>query len=317
MRPTAVRVDELIGWVLAPPCITGYPKMATTNNVDIHIIAEARKGKKGCYVNYVCRGDELGKAIMLVLDDLKSLRLRDPRVSLADIYERSTKLDGFVRCAAKRLYRSYDIHTWPADTPDRGFMFPLGVVPIEQETPFDVDDIAEGYRIFAEDSWHFIEIMTDGRRLYSVLRSLFKYIMAPQTLDIGLSSHWDETGVTEIWRAEKAMSGNKILHYLKDKQLDIIHNGYVDFAVLSRAVDRVLAVSDHKIITFYSKTNADIRLVRPAVRALGFHRRKHLRSVAQDCYHYHYRLPGSLSRGRLVKKLQKDGFRKVHESSDD
>ena len=291
--------------------------MEKTDKVDIELVVEARDGKFGCYITYLFHGADLGKAIALTLEDVKCLRVRGARVSSVQYYERSSGLQEWIRCPVRGLYRLETIHRWPIQKCDQDFVFPFGVIAASDQQTFDTDQIREAYLAGGEDGRRFIEVVVDGRRLYPVIRSLIKCLPAPHIFDIGLLSHWQETGVTEVWRADPSTSGNKISRYLKDNQLDILHNGYVDFCVRSRDKGYALWLSDHKIVTLFCATASGIKVMRPHVRHLGFSRRRHLRSIAEECDHFHYRLPRSLSRDRLTNKLRKDGFAKVKELRDD
>jgi hypothetical protein len=193
-----------------------------------------------------------------------------------------------------------------ADIP--AFRWPSGVLP-QLGRAEGVRGVRRGYAIHEGGPVLAIEAQTDGEHLVDLFLGLIERLPAADNLEVRVLDHFEDTGRADVWLTAR-VNAKKILRFLDDYDVDLIHNGHVELSVYVRAHKATLRLTEHKTVVWIAEERALEAEVTGWLRELGVPRISPLVTVAA-VPHFHYRLAKSRDRKKLSEELYRQRLRRV------
>lgn len=274
------------------------------------IFIEARRPGEGCFATYWHAG-ELGESLAAALRHSEAeLQLAEPRAQSVGAGPDEPPED-FLD-VGDGLFAAKKVPCWSLSPEDSDFVLPTGVVFAEEGTPFDLEEVVEARSAGAEEDYCWAELVVDDRRLRDVFLAQFSHLPIADGLEIRTLGHWDDAGITQVWIGDREkFHGIYIWRFLEEHWPDLVDNGFIELAVYSRQTDSILRLTEHKTILFTAGSPAERDRFVQKSEELGYRETDPFRSIVNECVHYHYRPPESMSRSDLLAALESWGFREV------
>ena len=278
------------------------------------ILVDGRMGNDGCIQTYWVSTDYLGVAIESAIEAAKAMKVSNPIACVAIVVEDVPIETVQVK---PNVYFPEETHLYPIEPEDDRLRYPIGIIPSDNTSHSDPDEIVEAYTVNSDETPFCVEVVVDRRRIENVFFQLVEMLPSASALEIRICGHWDDTRKTGIWLSPDWDSPKKVVSYLKRYKYDLLYNGFVEVSVYSRQEKSTLRLDDHKIIEFYSEHTRYLEDFVGNVEQLGFKPRAPFLTIARGFHHFHYRPSNSLDRVALANALEADGFRFVESIDDD
>jgi len=203
------------------------------------------------------------------------------------------------------------------------FRWPVGVLPKLGRTEA-VRGIRRGYAVRPDPALLVIEAQTTADHLVDLFLGLIERLPAADNLEVRVLDHFEDAGSTDIWLTSR-VNAKKVLRFLDDFDVELIHNGHVELSVYVRAHRATLRLTEHKTVVWLADRSdqeaGPIGSVTPGSGALETEMIGWLRELEVPhtpelvgitaAPHFHYRAAKSRDRKKLSEELYRQRLRRV------
>ena len=192
------------------------------------------------------------------------------------------------------------------------FRWPVGVLPRLGRTDA-VRGIRRGYAVRPDPALLVIEAHTTADHLVDLFLGLIERLPAADNLEVRVLDHFEDAGSTDVWLTSR-VNAKKVLRFLDDFDVELIHNGHVELSVYVRAHRATLRLTQHKTVVWLADATPGERTLEAEV--LGWLRELEVPHVPglvgiTAAAHYHYRAAKSRDRKKLSEELYRQRLRRV------
>ncbi len=188
------------------------------------------------------------------------------------------------------------------------FRWPAGVIPA-LGTSGPVHEARRGWVVRADPARLVIEAQTDAEHLVDLFLGLIERLPSADNLEIRVLDHFEDAPKTDVWLTSR-VNANKILRFLDDHDVEILHNGHLEVSVYVRGHKATLRLTEHKTVVWIADAHALEAEVSQWLADLAVPRVDKLVRVV-DAPHFHYRPASSRDRKKLGDQLYRQRLRRV------
>jgi hypothetical protein len=189
--------------------------------------------------------------------------------------------------------------------PPAPFRWPRGVLPQLGQ----VVEVRKGFTVHPDPALLVVEAQTDAANVQDLFLGILERLPSADNLEVRVLDHFENTGTTDVWLTSR-VDGRKILEFLDDHDVELIHNGHVELSIYIRAAKATLRLTEHKTVVWLSDGDALRTDVLAWFTELGVPEISPFTTIA-SVPHLHYRPAKSRERRKLAEHLYRQRLRRV------
>lgn len=275
-------------------------------------LIEEQDTKEPFFQTYYARASNIGEAIQMTVDSAKTNGLHNPVPRECDFFDINHLEAAIYPHAEADVFWLIGRCFFP---PEPTFVIPIGVIASGVEGEHDVDEITRGHTMQTdENGLTTIEVNAETNQLFPLYKKLLLMHPEYKVFCYVLHGHWQEEGEEEEEEKDRFLvnkqlnSPDKILNHLRSNWVNSVQNGHVTLTSYLEEGATNLSISDHKRIVIATYSPAAAEQYAKLLDESGYPRAAELISFDRGMHHWHYRLPGSMTKAELEKMLKTTGF---------
>jgi hypothetical protein len=291
--------------------MSNYLQMNGQNQFWYFLISGQTDDTTGIVGNFYAYGQHCGEALANALQAAAEndfLHHEATEASRLDILEDFEEPDDLIHISDLVLTGSKN-YSYPLDTDENTFIPPVGIIKSTEEGNIDYELIKEGFVAYsADDSGLFeFELVADKSRLVSTFIQAIQVLPPPDKSEIHIKGFWGNQQ-SELWTNESIRTQDDIIQFLENNQVNILENGFVEFAIYVSDTATRLMLDEHKKIGFTTQNLELFNQFGRKMMELGFSQTSELRNLEFGFYHWHYRPADSVEGPEFRLLLLDAGF---------
>ncbi len=220
---------------------------------------------------------------------------------------------GFYPTHVEGLWEGADRRYWEMGPEDeaRLFVFPAGVLPIQDDGQFDPDEMVQGWRaISGDDEYRWVaEAVVDGRRLWSLLESSCANLPGPcERLEVRVEAGDEDEPAYRVWAADSLPMGVDAWTFVSLYGGYLIDNGRAAVCFIGGEDRWRLELNEDKLLRWRANEAELFQRLTQHWSEEGVEAQETLFTLSDDCAHCHYCAPQEVD---LEQLLQSAGFRLI------
>lgn len=256
---------------------------------------------------YWARANDIGRAIVMMLEAARENGLPNPDVKEIDPYDLKNLTSEIEPSREAIVFWNPIRYHFP---PEPSFRFPHGVIPSCIEEDGDcASDIHAGFSTQPNGNGLIqVEVNVERTDLLPLYERLLHQCNEYKVFWYLLHDHWDDKEDTFLVN-EGLRTPTKIIEHLQENEVDSVMNGFVTLTAYREEGSTNINISDHKRIIIFTYSPEIAAEYGKLLTTLEYAEAAKLRSIDHHMHHWHYRCPKSRSREELIRHLGMKGFK--------